>query len=57
MIGKYVDVKGMTKEQAFAYITNRCKSCEISLFCNGADSKLCNAKVAYLVNKFKTKKS
>ena len=32
MIGKHVDVKEMTKEQAFDFITNRCKSCEISLF-------------------------
>lgn len=53
MIGKHVNVKDMTREQAFDYIMNKCKNCEISLFCNGMDSELCNAKVAYLLKKFK----
>lgn len=52
MIGRYIDVSNMSKEEAINFITNKCNNCDIFYYCNGNDSKICNEKTNYLLDKY-----
>lgn len=53
MIGKLVDVTNFNRQQAVEFIRTRCTDCDIYHWCNGADAKICNDKVDYLLDKFR----
>lgn len=53
MIGKNIDVTNFTREEAVNYIKTRCNNCDIRINCNGNDSAQCNAKIKYLMDKYK----
>lgn len=53
MIGKLIDVTNFNRQEAVEFIRMRCTDCNIYYFCNGADAKICNDKVDYLLEKFR----
>lgn len=55
MIGKLIDVTNFNRQEAVEFIRTRCTDCDIYYFCNGADAKICNDKVDYLLEKFRRK--
>lgn len=52
MVGKLIDVTNFNPQEAVEFIRMRCTNCDIYYFCNGADAKICNDKVDYLLEKF-----
>lgn len=53
MIGKYVDVTNLNKEQAFKFMATKCTECDIYGRCSREDVKICRSKTSYLIEKIR----